>query len=59
MGEYETILSMLNDMDAEAMPNERRAAILASLMTKPTEADRAWAASLAPLPPMGQEQRRG
>ena len=49
---YDRILSMLNDMDAEKMPNERRALILAMMVEKPTDADRAWAASFAPLPDM-------
>lgn len=49
---HERILSFLNDMDAEAMPNEQRAEILAAMMTRATEEDVAWAASFAPLPPM-------
>lgn len=58
MGEtYDRIISMLNDMDAEDMPNERRAAILASVFMVPTDEDRAWAASFAPLPPMPEADR--
>ena len=33
---YDRIISMLNDMDAEDMPNERRAAILAGVFMVPT-----------------------
>lgn len=54
---YNRILSMLNDMDAEHMPNERRALILAMMTETPTDEDRAWAASFAPLPPMPEADR--
>lgn len=49
---YDRILSALNDMDAEHMPNERRAHILAIMVSKPDAQDMAWAESLAPLPPV-------
>lgn len=48
-----TIARFLRDMDAENMPNERRAEILAAYCERPNDADRAWAAGLAAtLPPM-------
>lgn len=52
----ETIHRLLSDMDAEAMPNARRAEILAGLMARPNDEDRAWAAGLAAtLPPMPED----
>ncbi len=45
--EYATALRVLTDMDAEAMPLEKRAAILATMIARPTDADRAWAVSVA------------
>ena len=38
-----TILHLLNEMDAENMPNERRAEILVGAMMKPTPEDMQWA----------------
>ena len=56
----ETIHRLLSDMDAEAMPNARRAEILAGLMARPNDEDRAWAAGLAAtLPEMPEDKDHG
>lgn len=47
----ETIAYLLSEMDAEAMPNERRAVILAGYMMRPNKDDQAWAARLD-VPPL-------
>lgn len=43
----ETIARLLADMDAENMPNARRAEILAGFVARPNDDDRAWAVSFA------------
>lgn len=57
--EYETALRIPTDMDAENMPIEKRAAILGSMIARPNDADRAWAAEMAKglpeAPAMGWE----
>lgn len=45
--EYETALRILTEMDAENMPIEKRAAILGSMIARPNDTDRAWAADMA------------
>lgn len=52
----ETIARLLSDMDAEAMPNARRAEILVAMFAPLNDEDRAWAAGLAvTLPEMPEE----
>lgn len=53
----DTILRLLTDMDAEAMPNERRAEILAGMIMRATGEDRAWAASAVEGLPDPRDER--